>query len=253
MSLTALGLLNKVLRGLRRDVQSSTTTTDSYQLLILQYLNSAKEEIEDGWDWHALRQTITVTVSASTSEYALTAAGPADVDVTERSRLLYEKPSVGDYGMATTIESSSYGPGALPQVFDVTDSTEYRLTEVSPERMERLHFTDNGETGQPELFALYRDADNLIMKLWPTPSGSRTIKMRFVIPQTDIPSTSMTGYQLLIDSRAVWTKALHVAAQERGEDTGRPASALEREAQDALFLALDRERLPYTDNSGQPI
>lgn len=253
MALTALGLLNKVLRGLRRDVQQSTSTTDSYQLLCLQFLNSAKEELEDSWDWHALRQTVTVTISSGTSEYALTESGPADTDVGERSRLLYEKPSMGDGGVELVVETSSYGPGALPQVFDVTDSAEFRLTEVSPERMERLHLTDDNETNKPTHFALYRDADNLIMKVWPTPSGSRTIKMRFVIPQAEIPSTSMTSYQLKIDARSVWTRALHTASQERGEDVGRPLSALEREAMDALFLALDRERLPYVDNTGQPV
>lgn len=251
--LTALGLLNKVLRGLRRDVLATTTTTDSYQLLCLQYLNASKEELEDRWDWHALRQTVTVTLSAATSEYELLESGPADVDVTPRSRLLYEKPMLGDGGIATEVESSSYGPGAQPQVFDVTDSAENRLSEISPERMERLHFTDDNDAGNPCHFALYRDAANLILKVWPTPSGTRTLKMRFVIPQTEIPSTSMNGFQLKIDDRAVWAKALHTAAQERGEDVGRPLSALELEASDALFLALDREKLPYSDNSGQPI
>jgi hypothetical protein len=251
MSLTALGLLNKVLRGLRRDVQASTSTTDSYQLLVLQLLNSAKEELEDAWDWHALRTTVTVTLSASTVEYALTEAGPADVDVTPRSRLLYEKMVRGFAG-EDTIETSEVALGSLPQVFDVTDSNEFRLEELAPEKMERLHFTDNGETGTPTHFAIYRDAANLIMKVWPTPSATRTLKMRFVIPQTSIPSTSMNSFQLKIDDRAVWTKALNVACRERGEDVGRPLDEIKEEAETALFLALDREKL-NSDLSGQPI
>ena len=252
MSLTALQLLNKVRRGLRRDVETSTSTTNSYNLLLLQFLNSAKEELEDTWDWHALRQTVTLTVSAGTSDYALTAAGPADVDVTPRSRLLYEKPQIGGYTDEFQLETSTRMYGSLPQVFDVTDSTEYRLTELSPEQIERLHFTDSDETAQSTHFALYRDQDSLRLKLWPTPSGTRTWKLRFLIPQTDIPSTGMSSYQLNIDDRSVWTKALHVAAQERGEDVGRPLSALEREAQDALFLALDREKL-NSDLTGYPV
>lgn len=251
MSLTALALLNNVLRGLRRDVVTASSTTNAYHMLLLQYLNSAKEEYEDTWDWHALRRTVTVTISSGTSEYALTEAGPADVDVTPRSRLLYEK-DVLIGGEPGTIESSTYSPGALPQVFDVTDSSEYRLNEISPEKMERLHFTDNDETNKPSDFALYRDASNLIMKVWPTPNGTRTFKMRFVIPQSVIPSTAMTGYTLKIDPRTVWTKALHNACAERGEDVGRPLATLEREAMDALFLALDREKL-NSDLSGQPI
>lgn len=250
--LTALALLNKVLRGLRRDVQTATSTTDSYQLLVLQLLNSAKEELEDNWDWHALRSTVTVTISASTVDYALTAAGPADVDVTPRSRLLYEKPQMGGFTDEYQLETSTRYYGSQPQVFDVTDSSEYRLSEIAPEQMERLHFTDNGETGDPTHFALYRDADSLRMKVWPTPDSERTWKMRFVIPQAEIPRSSMTSYQLKIDDRSVWTKALHAACQERGEDVGRPLSALEREADDALFLALDREKL-NTDLTGYPV
>lgn len=251
MALTALALLNKVLRGLRRDVLTSTSTTNSYHLLLLQFLNSAKEELEDTWDWHALRQTVTVTLSASTVDYALTAAGPADVDVTPRSRLLYEKPQQPGV-VSNETESSTCSYGSLPQVFDTTESTEFRLTELSPEQMERLHFTDNDETNKPSHFALYRDSTSLRMKVWPTPSGTRTLKMRFVIPQTDVPATAMSSYTLNIDDRSVWTRALHTATQERGEDVGRPLSQLDREAQDALFLALDREKL-NSDMTGYPI
>ena len=250
--LTALGLLNKLLRGLRRDVVTATSTTNSYHLLLLQYLNSSKEELEDTWDWHSLRQTVTVTISSGTSDYALTEAGPADVDVTVRSRLLYEKPQMGGFTDEYQLETSTRYYGSLPQAFDVTDSTEYRLTETSPEQMERLHFTDNDETGQPTHFALYRDSDTLRMKVWPTPSGTRTFKMRFVIPQTEIPSTDMSSYELKIDERSVWTKALHKSVEERGEDTGRPLSALDREAYDALYLALDREKL-NSDMTGYPV
>jgi hypothetical protein len=250
--LTALALLNKVLRGLRRDVSQVTTTSDSYHLLLLQFLNSAKEELEDNWDWHTLRQTVTLTISASTTEYSLTAAGSADVDVTPRSRLLYEKPQMGGYTDEFQLETSTRYYGSLPQVFDVTDGTEYRLSEISPEQMERLHFTDNDETEKPTSFAIYRDVDSLKVKVWPTPSGTRTWKMRFVIPQAEIPRTNMNSYQLKIDDRSVWTKALHTAAQERGEDVGRPLSSLEREAADALFLALDREKL-NSDMTSYPI
>lgn len=248
---TALALLNNVLRGLRRDVVTATSTTNSYHLLLLQFLNSAKEELEDSWDWHALRQTVTLTISSGTSDYALTEAGPADVDVTPRSRLLYEKPQQPGAVYGET-ETSTFTYGSLPQVFDTTDSTEYRLTELSPEQMERLHFTDSDETAQPTHFAIYRDSTSLRVKVWPTPSGTRTWKMRFVIPQSEIPSTAMTSYTLKIDPRSVWTKALTTAYEERGEEAGRPLTTVDREAQDALFYALDREKL-NSDMTGYPI
>ena len=248
---TALVLLNNVLRGLRRDVVTETSTTNSYHLLLLQFLNLAKERIEEQWDWHAMRQTVTVTVSQGTVEYALTAAGPADVDVGDRARLLYERPALG-YGDASLV-STMWVEGSLPQVYDVTDATEYRLNEISPEQMEGLHLGDNDEQNRPTDFTLYRDADNMIMKLWPTPSGSRTLKMRFVIPQAEIPSTGMTAYTLSIPSRPVWLSALLMAIEERGEESGRPMQSMNREYEDALFLALDRERLAMSDSTGYPV
>ena len=249
---TAQTLLNNVLRGLRRNIETSSSTTDSYHLLLLQFLNVAKERIEEQWDWHALRQTVTVTVSQSTSEYALTAAGPADVDVGDRARLLYETPARSSDELSSTVETSDRVSGSLPQVFDVTDSSEHRLIEISPEQMERLHFTDDGEENTPTHFALYRDADNMIMKLYPIPGSARTIKMRFVIPQSEIPSTAMTSYTISIPSRPVWLSALIMALEERGEEAGRAPGSIDREYQDALYLALDRERLP-SDNTSYPV
>ena len=64
-------LMNKVLRGIRQFSliigSSTTSTTDDYLLMILQFVNEAKEEIEEaGWPWQALRKTVTVTIAAST-------------------------------------------------------------------------------------------------------------------------------------------------------------------------------------------
>jgi len=249
---TAQTLLNNVLRGLRRDIVNATSTTDAYHILLLQFLNSAKEELEDTWDWQALRTTVTVTIAASQVAYTLTASGDADVDVGPRSRLLYERPArvASD---AFSLETTDWIQGSLPQVFDVTDSSEYRLDEISPEEMERLHFTDNNETANPSCFCLYKDASSVLMKVWPTPSATRTCKMRFVIPQAGIPYSYMSSYSLSIPERPVWLKALVSAAEERGEDVGRPLSSLNRDAENALYLALARERLDVQDNTSYPV
>lgn len=224
----------------------ATSTTDPYQLLLIQYLNMAKDEAEASWDWHALRTTVTLTVSAGTSEYDLLASGPSDVDVGIKARLLYENP------VWAGMETSKRSQGALPQVFDTTDASEYRLTEVTPEEMERLHFTDNDEQQQPTCFALWRDADNIKVKLFPVPEKSRTVKLRFVIPQAEVPSSSMATYTLSIPENAVWPKALLMALEERGEDTGRPTSAVAMQADRLLADAIAAERTDE-DDTGVPV
>lgn len=238
--MTTRDLLNKVLRGLRQFsliIDSGTTSvTDHYLLMLLQFINEAKEEVEEvGWPWMALRQTVTVTLSAATTEYALTAAGPADVDTNDRSQLLYEQVTV-DGGT----ESFRNSDGSLPQVWDVTGSAESRLKEVTQEHMERIHMTDNGETGAPVYFALWHDTANLKLKVWPTPDDTYTLKMRIFIPQAELSSSNIATV-LSIPGRPIYLKALMKANQERGEELSSPIAGLERAYLDALGVATGRE------------
>lgn len=253
---TAQDLLNNVLRGLRRDVipTATTSTTNSYNLLLLQFLNLAKDLIEARWDWHALRTTVTVTTAAGTATYSLTGTGASDTAVSDKSRILYERPvrSSEDSG-GISIETSDRVAGSVPQVFDVTDAAEFRLQEISAEQMERLHFTDdNVQTTFQSYFSLTRSGGFMSLKLWPPPAAIRTLKLRFVIPQAVIPSTSMTTYTLSIPDTPVWLGGLMKATEERGEEAGRPLQTTEQDYRDALFFALDREKL-NDDLTGYPV
>ena len=246
---TTRDLINKVLRGIRQFsliMESGVTaTTDDYLLMILQFVNEAKEEIEEaGWPWQALRQTVTVTLAASTIEYDLTIAGAADVNTNDRSRLLYDMSNV--YGSSEGFYNSAF---AQPMVFDVTTSTEYRLKEVSQERIERWHFTDNDEQQQPTYFTLYTDGDSIRMKVYPTPDKTYTLKMRMFIPQAELTASDLTTV-LSIPNRPVWTKALFKANQERGEELGKPGSVAEIAWLDAHGSATASEMSPadYTVN-----
>jgi hypothetical protein len=243
---TTQSLLNKVLIGLRQTQITTTSTTDAYELLLLQYVNEAKEEVEEAWDWEALRATVTVTGVASTSTYTVTAAGDADVTTTERSKLLYE--AAADNGGR---ESSSRTFGDLPQVFDVTDASESRLIEVTPEKMERLHFTDDDLEQDPKYFTLYSDGTSLIFKVFPTPADARTFKLRIYNPQAELASTSLDSTTLTVPTRPVWTKALYKANEERGEEIARPNGPNHMAAQDALSVAIAREQT-VADYTGTP-
>jgi len=235
-------LINKTLRGIRQFgliIDSGTTsTTDDYLLMILQFVNEAKEEIEEsGWAWRALRKTVTVTLAASTAEYDLTIAGAADVDTNDRSRLLYENNAQGSENFYQSTMSK-------PQCFDVTDSSEYRLTEITQEKMERMHFTDNDETQDTiQYFAWYADGDSIKIKVWPTPSEARTLKMRLYIPQAELTATDLDT-TLLIPQRTVYTLSLFKANQERGDELGKEGSAAHRAYLDAHGAAVGAEMTP---------
>jgi hypothetical protein len=239
---TALDILNKVLVGLRQDTlaSGSTETSTKYGLLILQFINEAKEEIEESWEWHSLRQTVTVT--GSTALLTLTSAGDADVDTNERSRLLYEREGGGEY--------AGRGWGDQPQVFDVTDA-EHRLQEVSWERMERLHFQDNDGTSDPCYFAIRNDGSNLYMKVWPTPADSRTYKLRLYIPEAEVASDALDT-TITIPARPLYLKAQLKANRERGEEISAPGAVNEMDFVDALAVAIQRE-MSMADTTSHPV
>jgi hypothetical protein len=72
--MTYLQLVNKVLTRLREDTVSTVAETP-YSALIGEFVNDAKQLVEDAWDWSALRTTLTVTTSANTFNYNLTGTG----------------------------------------------------------------------------------------------------------------------------------------------------------------------------------
>jgi hypothetical protein len=233
--------INKVLRGIRQFgliVGSGTSsTTDDYLLMVLQFVNEAKEEIEEcGWPWQALRQTVTVTLASAQVQYDLLSASEADVDTNDRTRLLYENRSSGG-------ETFYVSNSALPQVWDVTTSSEYRLTEVTQEKMERLHLTDNDETGRPTHFSVWNDGNSMKMKVHPTPDATYTLKMRLYIPEAELTSTDLTT-TINTPFRAVWMKALFKANEERGSELGRPGSSLYLAMLDAQGAAVGKEMTP---------
>ena len=70
-------IINSVLRRLRESTISSNwngalndaTTVNDYQKLIGEFVNEAKREVEDAWNWSILRYSTNVTTVADTQEY----------------------------------------------------------------------------------------------------------------------------------------------------------------------------------------
>ena len=82
-------IINSVLRRLREDTLASDWANDlidasgpsDYQVLIGDFVNEVKREVEDAWDWTSLRTLITVNTVANTKSYALAGS-------TQRSRMI---------------------------------------------------------------------------------------------------------------------------------------------------------------------
>lgn len=73
--LTWLQIINRVLVRLRESTVASNDTTD-YSTMIGALVNSVKADIEDAYEWLAMRDTYSVSAVPGTTQYALTSAGP---------------------------------------------------------------------------------------------------------------------------------------------------------------------------------
>lgn len=72
--LTYLQIVNRILERMRESTVAAHNTTD-YSTLIARLVNQVKAEIEEAWQWHALRNTFSVSPSNGVSHYALTDSG----------------------------------------------------------------------------------------------------------------------------------------------------------------------------------
>ena len=188
--MTALQLVNSVLRRLREP--EVTDFTESYAKLLLDFINETKREVEDSWDWSALRQTISVTTNSTDRSYSIVGAG-------QRYRFLRQ---------LGTDNISAY---------NTTNKSWLRL--VNNDYI--LNQVQIGDTTPniPDQFAITGQDVNLdpIITFGPIPNGVHTLKFNMVVPQAELSlvtdSLTIPWYPVV---QGTWARAI----SERGEDGG---------------------------------
>jgi len=181
--MTYLELVNKVLIRLREDTVTSVQQ-NPYSQLIGEFVNVVKREIEDAYNWSALRSTITATTSDSIYSYNLTGS-------TTRCRILDVWNDTDNVEMRyqTTRWFNSQFQGSTPQ-------------EGSP-----ANYNLNGVT----------TAGDHIVDVYPIPDGVYSLRFNIVKPQADLDADGdviAVPYQLVVEG------ALARAISERGDDGG---------------------------------
>ena len=184
--MTYLQLVNAVLARLREDSVASVSTS-AYSRLIGKFVNDAKRQVEDAWDWDAMSTTLTLNTVAGTSTYVLTGSGlkPKGIsvnDVTNRSSL-------------------SNVP--IKWIFD-----QQQLATVS--------------NSQPAYYAWnVNNGTDSKVELFPTPNGVYTLKFNLYVQQADL---SADADVLILPHEAIEMGAYARALVERGEDGGLSSS-----------------------------
>lgn len=206
--------LDKVMTKLRES--AVTSLSDDYVMLVAEWMNTIKEEIEDSWDWQAGRQEVSFSTAIGTREY--------DLSIHPRSRLLHEKPY------------------QLPMMFDTTVSnTGYRLFKIDDTLRRRYSVQFNTQTtAEPYEFSLYKTADTTMLAFKELPEQVRTYTGFFYVPADELDELTDEFH---IPMRPLVLGTLWMAAQERGEELGMDSNTLYQMYQNRLAkdIAMDME------------
>jgi len=180
---TYIQLVNDVLVRLR-EPEVSSITDNSYARLISKFVNDAKRQVEDAYNWNALSETITVQTSDNLFNYVLTNIG-------QRFR-----------------------------VFDVINSEKDSFLELeTTNRMNALFLNQAVVKGPPDRYnfnGVDTNGDTQV-DLYPIPDGVYNIFFNVIKPQEPLANNSDP---LKIPSEPVVFLAYAKALNERGEDVG---------------------------------
>jgi len=181
--MTYLELVNDVLVRLRESTVSTVGET-TYSSLIGKFVNDAKRQIEDSYNWNCLAQTITVTTTGGTSSYALTGAG--------------QKFRVNDALNTTSLIG-------LRNIEFVDMNRKLNLGAPSQSIPSEFCFSGVDGSGDTKV------------DLFPVPSGAFTLLFDLTIPQAAL---SADGTSVKVLDYLVTQSAYARALIERGEDGG---------------------------------
>ena len=181
--MTYLELVNDVLVRLRESTVTTVGET-TYSSLIGKFVNDAKRQIEDSYNWNCLAQTITVTTTSGTSSYALTGAG--------------QKFRVNDALNTTSLIG-------LRNIEFVDMNRKLNLATPSQSIPSEFCFSGVDASGDTKV------------DLFPVPSGAFTLLFDLTIPQATL---SADGTSVKVLDYLVAQSAYARALIERGEDGG---------------------------------
>lgn len=180
--MTYLQLVNAVLARLRESSVTTVTST-SYSTLIGKFVNDAKRQVEDAWNWDALSVTLPVTTSAGTSTYTVAGSGLAPKDTV-----------INDSTNRLTLKNVP-----IQWVLD-----QQQLTTVTNGIPTYYAWNGNNETDSK-------------IELFPTPAGAYSLKVNSFVPQAELSADATV---LTVPYQAVEAGAYARAITERGEDGG---------------------------------
>lgn len=181
--MTYLNLMNSVLRRLREEETTSVTST-TYVKMVGDFINDAKTLVGQAADWSALRETLTISTTASDNTYSLT------------------------------------GGGDNVKVMSVINDTQNCfMTYQTKDWFNDALYISNAVEGAPKYFTyngLDSNGDTQVL-VGPTPDGVYSLRFDLTKRQADLTANTDS---LLIPAQPVIHLAIALLARERGETGG---------------------------------
>lgn len=207
---TYLDVVNNVLRRLREPVVSGVNDTD-YSAMLGVFVNDAKRDVEDAYDWNALSSTLSASTTAGVSNYSL---------VGSKTRF---------------------------RVVDVSNETDQSfMSYAASSWMSQQFLLANPDNGKPAYYnfnGVDSNGDTQV-DIYPIPDGAYTLRFNLIVPQSDLVEDST---RILVPDHLVAMLAYSKAIAERGEDAGVQSSEAYLQYRLALSDAIAIERNHYQE------
>jgi hypothetical protein len=181
--MTYLEIVNRVLRRLRENEVYSVHDTP-YSTLIGDLVNVVKREVEDAWDWSALRTTLTADTTANLFNYVLDGS-------TTRIRILDV----------------------------INDTDDFIMKQQGTKWFDKQFLINSQQFGSPLYYNLngVNPSGDSQIDFFPIPDAIYNIRINCIIPQAELDADTdsiLVPYNLVVEG------VLARAISERGEDGG---------------------------------
>lgn len=211
---TFLELTNSVLQRLRESVVTSVTQTD-YSTLIGIFVNEAKREVEDAWNWDSLSTSVTIPMVVGQRNYNLTGSHSRTrvleaYNTTRRWRM--QQAPTNQY--INNLLALTVTQNASPYVYDI--------------------FNYDTATGE------------MVFRVNPVPTEADSLIFYLVNPQEDLTTDADILY---VPKDPVIQLAYLKAINERGEDAGRASEIQEKIYRSTLAEAISQDDIHSSGNS----
>jgi hypothetical protein len=211
---TYLDLVNDVLVRMREPTVT-TVSENTVSALVGKYVNDAKRQVSDAYDWDAFNTPITVsTIANTTGPYSITGAGVR-------------------YKTMDVINTTSF----------------YELSPLSHANYDSFYYTTPTPTKGLPMYYSIKGVDtngDIKVNFWPVPDAVYSIRFSLIVPEADFTTDSSTT---LLAKEPIVLGAFARALVERGEDGGLSSSEAYALYKSCLsdLISLELARSPEND------